>query len=29
MAELDSPHGGVVQVAPQNLNRLAASLNAP
>lgn len=26
IADIDSPRGGVVQVAPQNLNRLAASL---
>ena len=29
IADIDSPRGGVVQVAPENLNRLAASLNAP
>ncbi len=29
IADIDSPRGGVVQVAPQNLNRLAASLNTP
>jgi len=29
IADIDSPRGGVVQVAPQNLNRLAASLNSP
>ena len=29
IADIDSPRGGVVEVAPQNLNRLAASLNAP
>jgi hypothetical protein len=28
IADIDSPRGGVVQVAPQNLNRLAASLYA-
>jgi hypothetical protein len=29
IADIDSPRGGVVQVAPENLNRLAASLTAP
>lgn len=29
IADIDSPRGGVVEVFPQNLNRLAASLNAP
>jgi uncharacterized membrane protein len=29
IADIDSPRGGVVQVAPQNLNRLAASLRGP
>jgi hypothetical protein len=29
IADIDSPRGGVVEVAPQNLNRLAASLNGP
>jgi hypothetical protein len=29
IADLDSPRGGVVEVAPQNLNRLAASLKSP
>jgi hypothetical protein len=29
IAGIDSPRGGVVEVAPQNLNRLAASLRAP
>jgi hypothetical protein len=29
IADIDSPRGGVVEVVPQNLNRLAASLNAP
>ena len=29
IADIDSPRGGVVQVAPLNLTRLAASLNAP
>jgi hypothetical protein len=29
IADIDSPRGGVVRVAPDNLNRLAASLNAP
>ena len=29
IADIDSPRGGVVEVAPQNLIRLAASLNAP
>ena len=29
IADIDSPRGGVVQVAPQNLNRLAASLKGP
>jgi hypothetical protein len=29
IADIDSPRGGVVQVAPENLNRLAASLSAP
>jgi hypothetical protein len=29
IADIDSPRGGVVQVKPQNLSRLAASLNAP
>jgi hypothetical protein len=29
IADIDSPRGGVVQVAPDNLNRLAKSLNAP
>jgi hypothetical protein len=29
IADIDSPRGGVVQVAPENLNRLAASLKAP
>ena len=28
IADIDSPRGGVVRVAPENLNRLAASLNA-
>jgi hypothetical protein len=28
IADIDSPRGGVVEVAPQNLNRLAASLKA-
>jgi hypothetical protein len=28
IADIDSPRGGVVQVPPENLNRLAASLNA-
>jgi hypothetical protein len=28
IADIDSPRGGVVQVAPENLNRLAASLTA-
>ena len=28
IADIDSPRGGVVQVKPQNLGRLAASLNA-
>jgi hypothetical protein len=28
IADIDSPRGGVVQVAPENLNRLAASLSA-
>lgn len=28
IADIDSPRGGVVQVAPENLNRLAASLGA-
>jgi len=29
IADIDSPRGGVVQVLPQNLTRLAQSLNAP
>jgi hypothetical protein len=29
IADIDSPRGGVVRVAPENLDRLAASLNAP
>jgi hypothetical protein len=29
IADIDSPRGGVVQVAPQNLTRLAKSVNAP
>ena len=29
IADIDSPRGGVVEVAPQNLNRLAASLKGP
>jgi hypothetical protein len=29
IADIDSPRGGVVQVPPQNLTRLATSLNAP
>ena len=29
IADIDSPRGGVVAVAPQNLNRLAASLKGP
>jgi ABC-type uncharacterized transport system fused permease/ATPase subunit len=29
IADIDSPRGGVVQVAPQNLSRLAASLKGP
>jgi hypothetical protein len=29
IADIDSPRGGLVQVLPQNLNRLSASLNAP
>ena len=29
IADIDSPRGGMVKVAPLNLNRLAASLNAP
>jgi uncharacterized membrane protein (Fun14 family) len=29
IADIDSPRGGVVQVAPENLTRLAKSLNAP
>jgi hypothetical protein len=29
IADIDSPRGGVVQVAPQNLVRLAKTLNAP
>lgn len=29
IADIDSPRGGVVRVDPQNLNRLAASLNTP
>ena len=29
IADIDSPRGGVVQVAPENLNRLAKSLSAP
>jgi hypothetical protein len=29
IADIDSPRGGVVRVAPENLNRLAASVNAP
>jgi uncharacterized membrane protein len=29
IADIDSPRGGVVQVAPQNLHRLAASLKGP
>jgi hypothetical protein len=28
IADIDSPRGGVVEVAPKNLTRLAASLNA-
>jgi hypothetical protein len=29
IADIDSPRGGLVQVLPENLNRLARSLNAP
>ena len=29
IADIDSPRGGVVEVAPQNLNRLAAALKGP
>jgi hypothetical protein len=29
IADIDSPRGGVVQVRPENLDRLAKSLNAP
>ena len=29
IADIDSPRGGVVQVQPENLARLAASLSAP
>jgi hypothetical protein len=29
IADIDSPRGGVVEVAPQNLARLARTLNAP
>jgi hypothetical protein len=29
IADIDSPRGGVVEVVPQNLSRLAASLKAP
>ena len=29
IADIDSPRGGVVEVAPQNLTRLARTLNAP
>ena len=29
IADIDSPRGGLVEVAPQNLTRLAKSLNAP
>ena len=29
IADIDSPRGGVVEVVPQNLSRLAASLNTP
>ena len=29
IADIDSPRGGVVQVQPQNLSRLAASLKGP
>jgi hypothetical protein len=29
IADIDSHRGGVVQVAPQNLNRLAAPLKGP
>ncbi len=29
IADIDSPRGGVVEVAPQNLDRLAASLKGP
>jgi hypothetical protein len=29
IADIDSPRGGVVQVPPLNLIRLAKSLNAP
>jgi hypothetical protein len=29
IADIDSPRGGVVQVRPENLDRLAASLGAP
>jgi hypothetical protein len=29
IADIDSPRGGVVQIKPENLNRLAKSLNAP
>jgi len=29
IADIDSPRGGLVVVAPQNLTRLAKSLNAP
>jgi hypothetical protein len=29
IAEIDSHRGAVIQMAPQNLNRLAASLKGP
>lgn len=29
IADIDSPRGGVVEVTPQNLSRLAASLRGP
>jgi hypothetical protein len=29
IADIDSPRGGVVQILPLNLTRLAKSLNAP
>jgi hypothetical protein len=29
IADIDSPRGGVVEVVPQNLSRLAASLKGP